>query len=120
MSLKFTNHFTEDVWVFYVFHSPDDCGGEGQDWQGIGWFHVSVGETVTVYANSLGDVHNRYWYFYAETPDVEFTWSGPPTFQASNDAFNHCIGEGRTDWQPFGLRLIDVGDSDDHTVTLIS
>ena len=120
MSLNFTNHFTEDVWVFYVFLSTDVCSGEGQNWQGIGWFHVSVGETVTVYQNSLGDVGNPHWYFYAETPDEQYVWSGPPTFQASDDAFNHCIGEGRTDWRPYGLRLIDVGDYDDYTVTLIA
>jgi uncharacterized membrane protein len=72
MSLAFVNNFTEDVWVAYMFYSPDVCGGEGNDWQAIGWFHVSVGESTVVYANSLGDVNNRYWYFYAETPDLNF------------------------------------------------
>lgn len=118
MSLKFTNGFTEDVWIFYVFHSPGECGGEGQNWQGIGWFHASVGQTITVYRNSLHDVGDRNWYFYAETPDERFIWSGPPTFDASDEKFNHCIGIGRSDWRPYGLRLIDVGGGSDCTVTL--
>lgn len=119
MSLSFTNHFTEDVWVAYMFWSPNDCGSEGRDWQCIGWYHVSVGETTTVYENSLHDVNNRYWYFYAETPDLNFTWSGPAIVQFSQEAFNHCAGIGRTDWEPFGMRLIDVGDAGDFVVTLI-
>jgi uncharacterized membrane protein len=118
MSLKFGNSFTQDVWLFYVFHSPDDCGGEGRDWQGIGWFHAAVGETVTVYSNDLDDVHNRYWYFYAESGDGQSFWAGEPAFFAGDDAFNHCIGEGRSDWRQYGLRIIDVGDNDDYTVTL--
>jgi hypothetical protein len=29
--LTFCNSYTEELWVAYMFHSPDDCGGEGHD-----------------------------------------------------------------------------------------
>ena len=64
--LTFCNGATEDLWVAYMFYSPDTCGGEGGDWQTIGWFHITPGACATAYANDLHDVHNRFWYFYAE------------------------------------------------------
>jgi hypothetical protein len=28
--LAFCNSYSEDIWVAYMFWSPDTCGGEGQ------------------------------------------------------------------------------------------
>ena len=60
--LAFCNSYPERLWVAYMFWSPNDCGGEGGDWQTIGWFPIEPGACVTVYANDLDDVNNRYWY----------------------------------------------------------
>ena len=117
--LAFCNSFTEDVWVAYMFYSPDTCGGEGQNWQTIGWFRASPGQCTTVYGNSLGDVNNRYWYFYAQNASGSAKWSGPIDVDVTNEAFNHCYGIGNTQSWVAGYRLLDVGDYDNFTVTLI-
>ena len=48
--LAFCNSYPERLWVAYMFWSPNDCGGEGGDWQTIGWFPIEPGACVTVYA----------------------------------------------------------------------
>jgi len=59
--LKFVNAYKEDIWVAYMFLAKDVCGGEGGDWQAIGWYHIAPGGSSVVYANDLDDVNNRYW-----------------------------------------------------------
>jgi uncharacterized membrane protein len=117
--LAFTNGYSEGVWITYMFYSPDVCGGEGGDWQAIGWFHADPGSTVTVYANDLDDVNNRYWCFYAETDDGSIVWNGPYQVYVTDEAFNHCINIGTTESRIVGFRLLDVGDNEDYTVTLV-
>lgn len=117
--LTFCNHYTEDVWLCYSFYSPDDCGGEGGDWQTIGWFHVVPGSCVTPYANDLDDVGNRYWYFYAHSQNGE-EWSGPYDTLVDSVAFNVCDGIGTTAEHTVGMQQLDVGDYDNYTVNLTS
>lgn len=116
--LAFCNSYPQDVWVAYMFYSPDACGGEGENWQTIGWFHIVPGACVTVYSNSLGDVNNRYWYFYAENAGASVVWAGPIRVYVTDEAFNHCLGIGTTTSRVVGFRILDVGDNDDFTVTL--
>ena len=116
--LAFCNGYTERLWVAYMFHSPDACGGEGGDWQTIGWFAMEPGSCVTVYANDLDDVHNRYWYFHAENDDASIVWDGPVPVYVTDEAFNHCLNIGTTNSRIVGYREIDVGDNEDYTVTL--
>jgi uncharacterized membrane protein len=85
--LAFCNGFHEEVWVAYMFYSPDTCGGEG-NFQTIGWFAIAPGQCATVYANDLDDVNNRYWYYYAESASGS-TWSGPVQVYVTDEAFNH-------------------------------
>ena len=115
--LAFCNHNTQDLWVAYMFYSPDACGGLG-NFQTIGWYHVPVGACVTVYANSLDDVNNRYWYFYAENRGAGITYPGPVQVAVTDEAFNHCLDVGTTTSRDVGFRQFDVGDDDDHTVNL--
>jgi uncharacterized membrane protein len=117
--LAFCNGTRQDVWIAYMFYSPEDCGGEGRDWQAIGWFQVGPGQCRTVYENDLDDVSNRYWCYYAQNADASLVWAGPYPVYVSNAAFNHCIGEARTDWWIAGFRLFDVGDADDFTMNLV-
>jgi len=118
--LDFCNSSPEQVWVAYMFWSPDDCGGYG-DWQTIGWFAIAPGACETVYANDLDDVNNRYWYFYAESASA--VWAGPVRVYVTDAPFDSCLGIGSTAARIVGFRQIDVGDrvwfaSHDHTVTL--
>ena len=136
MSLAFGNLTNEDVWVAYMFWSPNDCGGEGGDWQAIGWFGVpgvrdrprphippkgptaEGSNTVTVYANDLKNVNNRYWYFYAQNTSRSRVWAGPVNVFVSDEAFNHCIKLGRTGWWIAGFRRLDFGDANNAVVLL--
>jgi uncharacterized membrane protein len=116
--LAFCNGYKERVWVAYMFLSTDACGGEGGNWQTIGWFAMEPGSCVTVYSNSLDDVNNRYWYYYAQNDDSSIEWSGPIPVYVTDEAFNHCLNIGTTNSRIVGYRQIDVGDNDDFTVTL--
>jgi hypothetical protein len=134
MSLAFGNLTNEDVWVAYMFLSQDVCGGEGGNWQAIGWFRVlgvrdhplpppkgpsaEGSNTRTVYANDLKDVNNRYWYFYAQNASRSRVWAGPISVYVSNQPFNHCIALGRTDWWIAGFRRLDVGNANNAVVLL--
>jgi uncharacterized membrane protein len=116
--LRFCNSVREEVWVTYMFYSPDTCGGEGGGWQTIGWFPMAPGQCTTVYGNSLDDVNNRYWYYHAENGDGTIVWAGPIGVYVTKQAFNHCYGIGTTSSRIAGFRILDVGDYDDFTVTL--
>jgi len=118
--LKFVNGTGEDLWVAYMFFAQDTCGGEGGDWQAIGWFHMPPGGSTVPYANSLHDVNNRYWCYYAENGDRSRFWAGPyPVYvPADGSAFNHCYRIGNTESRIIGMRLFDVDDYDDFTMTL--
>ncbi len=117
--LKFVNYTNWEVWLAYMFRAQDVCGGEGGDWQAIGWYYMPpYGDTVP-YANSLGDVGNRYWCFYAENAYGDF-WAGPyPVYVPDdNSAFNHCYMRAGTSSRVIGMRLFDVGDNDDFVLSL--
>src|SRR4051794_33407295 len=75
--LQFVNATDQDLWVAYMFLAQDVCGGEGGDWQAIGWFHMSPGGSTIPYANDLSDVDNRYWCYYAENANRSRVWAGP-------------------------------------------
>ena len=118
--LAFCNHYSERVWVAYMFWSPDACGGGGGNWQTIGWLGIEPGSCATVYANDLDDVNNRYWYFYAQNDDQSGEWSGDIEVGVTDRAFNHCLNIGEPDERAVFYRLLDVGDNDDYTVNLVA
>ena len=118
--LKFVNATDQDLWVAYMFLAQDVCGGEGGDWQAIGWFNMSPGGSTIPYANDLDDVGNRYWCYYAENVNRDRVWAGPYGVNVPEDGspFNHCYTVGSTNSRIIGMRLFDVGDNEDFTVTL--
>ena len=117
--LRFCNSHPVRIWTVISFHSPEACGGEGGDWQNIGWYPVDPGSCVVVYQNDLADV-NRYWYYYAEADDGA-TWSGDfPTFVEYPGPFNICDGLGSSAYTRVGFRELDVGDNDDYTLTFVT
>jgi uncharacterized membrane protein len=121
--LRLCNGYSTPIWTAYSFWSPKDCGGEGQNWQNIGWFRIDPGSCAVVYANDLDDVNNRYWYVYADDgTDAEdgIRWDGDfPHFVDYYDAFNVCDGTGRTGLRWLGFREFDVGNADEFTVTFV-
>jgi hypothetical protein len=103
-----------------MFWSPDDCSGEGDDWQLMGWYNFNPGDCGLVYANDLADL-NRYWYYHGRAADGA-RWTGSIGLTpVSNDAFDRCWGlpaAGPDDFE-IGFRLLDVGSSDDYTLSFI-
>jgi hypothetical protein len=118
--LKFVNSYKEDIWVAYMFLAKDVCGGEGGDWQAIGWYHIAPGGSSIVYANDLDDVDNRYWCYYAENSTRSTFWAGPYPVYVPTDGspFNHCYKKATSESRIIGMRLFDVDDYDDFTMTL--
>jgi uncharacterized membrane protein len=119
--LQFCNHYSKLVSVAYIFYEPDCAAeGNGQPWQSLGWFIINPGQCAIVYANDLDDVNNRYWYFYADSPDGT-VWGGDVVILTPNVAFDHCIGfiSSAEDPEPRGFQQLDVGDNDDFTVNLV-
>jgi uncharacterized membrane protein len=116
--LAFCNHSPGPVWLAYMFWSPDTCGGEGGDWQTIGWFAIAPGSCSTVYANNLNDVNNRFWYYYAENADRSIVWAGPVEVHVPNEAFNKCRGIATSAERTVFYRQIDVGNYNDVTVNI--
>ena len=119
--LEFVNNFSEDIWVVYMFYSPDTCG-DYDKFQAIGWYHIPPGQSSVPYQNSLSDVNNRYWYYYAQNWSGSVFWAGPYPVQVPADGspFNTCQGIGSTADRQIGLRQLDVDDYDDFTVNLHS
>ena len=111
------NAYPQQLYAAYMFYSPDACGGEGGNWQAIGWFAIAPGATATLYANDLDDVNNRFWYYFAEAVDGA-VWSGDINTYVTNAAFNICQGLGSTAYRTVGFRELDVGDNDSFTLTL--
>jgi uncharacterized membrane protein len=117
--LRFCNSHPVRIWTAISFYSPEECGGEGGDWQNMGWYPVDPGQCVEVYNNDLDDV-NRFWYFFAEADDGA-AWSGDfPTFVKDPEAFNICDGIGTTALRIVGFRELDVGDNDEYTLTFVT
>lgn len=117
--LKFVNNYTEDIWVAYMFYAPDVCG-DYQNFQAIGWYYIAPGQSSVPYANSLDDVNNRYWYYFAENGNRSVFWAGPYSVQVPDDGspFNTCKGIGSTVSRVIGMRQFDVDDYDDFTMSL--
>jgi uncharacterized membrane protein len=118
--LKFVNGTNQELWVAYMFHAPGECGGEGGDFLAIGWFHMPPFGSTVPYANNLNDVHNRYWHYYAENANRSQLWAGPYSVYVPDDgrAFNHCYKIATSTSRIIGMRLFDVGDSNNFTMTL--
>ncbi len=79
----------------------------GGRWQSEGWWILKPGECATAVG---GNLTNRYYYAFAETPGGKWKWTGEYPFCVSHEAFtladNAC--------QPSSLRnfvKIDTGDA---------
>jgi uncharacterized membrane protein len=101
-----------------MFHSPDTCGGEGGDYQMIGWYKVDPGTCRTVYENDLDDA-GWWWGIYGQAVDGEF-WAGPYDASVPLAAFNECWGlqvvDDEDDYTSIGFREFNFGGIDDATV----
>ena len=72
-----------------------------------------------VHSGNVSNV-NRFWYFFAIADDGA-RWEGDfPTFVKDPEAFDLCDGIGTTALQRYNFRELDVGDSDNFTLTFVT
>ena len=122
MGFTLCNSYPSTVWTAIMFYSPETCGGEGGDFELMGWWRIEPGACALVYANDLGDV-NRYWYYFAHAAD-RAVWAGPFGANVPRTAFGGdqwCWAHQKvsgSDIERIGFRELDIGDNDDYTLTL--
>jgi uncharacterized membrane protein len=115
MGLTLCNSYPQTISTAIMFYSPNTCGGEGKDFEMMGWWNLAPGSCALVYANDLDDL-NRFWYYFAIAGDGN-VWAGPWGATVPTHAFDQCFGVGVNPGESIGFREVDVGDSDDVTLT---
>jgi uncharacterized membrane protein len=115
VALTLCNGYSSRISTAIMFYSPDTCGGEGQNFEMMGWWNIEPGSCARVYANDLEDL-NRYWFYFAHSSDGA-VWSGPYGASVPSEAFDQCYGIGVSPGEGIGFRLLDIGDNDDYTLT---
>lgn len=123
MGLVLCNSYSTTIWTSIMFYSPRACGSETDGFEMMGWWALEPGSCALVYANDLADV-NQYWFYFAKARDGN-VWAGPWAAQVPHEVFGGdgwCHGgAGRSDANlSIGYREVDVGSSDDCTLTFIA
>ena len=123
MGLTLCNSYSTVISTAIAFYSPDTCGGEGENFEMMGWWDLEPGSCALVYANDLEDL-NRYWYYFAQAVDGA-TWSGPFEASVPDAAFDQCYGigviiENGNESTGIAFRQLDIGDNDDYTLTFVA
>ena len=118
MGLTICNNYPKPISASIMFYSPDTCGGEGDNFEMMGWWNLAPGSCALVYANDLEDL-NRYWYYFAHSSDGA-VWAGPFGASVPTAAFDQCFGIGVNPGESIGFRELDMGDNDDYTITLVA
>jgi uncharacterized membrane protein len=80
----------------------------GGAWQSRGWWTINPGDCVTVVG---GDLKNRYYYAFAETPGSRWKWTGDASFCIRyGSAFT--LGEGKCEAEEYRkFATVDTGQS---------
>ena len=117
--MRIFNEYSRRLSATIMFFSPETCGGEGGDFELMGWWNINPGGNALVYANDLADL-NRFWYVHARAVDGRI-WEGPfvyPTVPL--EAFSRCWGIASSAGQsiPCGYREIDIGNHDNANVRI--
>jgi hypothetical protein len=122
VGLTLVNGYSSTISTTIMFYSPEACGGEGGNFECMGWWNIQPGGSAFVFANDVGDL-NRFWYFFAEAADA--VWSGPfghavPTHAFGGDDACWGLGVGAgSEWRQVGYFEKDVGDADNYTLTFV-
>lgn len=112
--LKIVNTYSTTMQTAIEFRRPG-CP-DGGDWEKKGWWVIDPGSSAVVWGGDVSDV-NRYWLYYAEAWDGA-TWAGPYTETLPHQRFDWCKNTSSTDSRTVGMRLLDIGSSDNFTLTL--
>jgi uncharacterized membrane protein len=117
--LTFCNSYPVRIWTAISFFDAEICPGESGEWRNRGWWGINPGACVRVHSGNVSNV-NRFWYFFAVADDGA-RWEGEfKTFVKDPESFDLCDGLGSTALPRYGFRELDIGDSDDFTLTFVS
>jgi len=124
MGLTLCNSYPTRIWTAIMFYSPETCGGDGGDFEMTGWWALAPGSCALVYANDLADL-NQFWYYFAQAADGA-VWAGPFGANVPLTPFGGdqaCWGSQKvvagTEFTRIGYRELDIGDSDNYTLTFV-
>jgi uncharacterized membrane protein len=92
LSLVFCNGYPALISTAVMFYSPDNCGGEGDNFEMVGWYNIAPGTCMTVVNGDIGG-WNEYWYYFAMATDGS-VWAGPYGASVPLSAFDQCYGIG--------------------------
>jgi uncharacterized membrane protein len=120
MGLVLCNRYPTTIETSIMFYSPESCGGEGGNFEKMGWWRIAPGSCALVYAN---DLDNRFWYYFAEADDGA-VWSGPFLASVSLSRFGGrrwCWGLETSDPAQIriGYRELDIGDNNNYTLNFV-
>jgi uncharacterized membrane protein len=116
---RFCNKYPLRVQVAFMWYDPTgSCSSDGQ-WATKGWWILAPGECKTVFGRDLQKV-NKYYYYYAESPDDGFSWRGNVNVYVPYRTFESCLNIGSTDARVVGFRKVDIGSYNNYTLNLIS
>ena len=111
----FCNNYPREVWISFMWYSPN-CP-DGGNWTKKGWWHLFPGQCANVFNEDLDDI-NRYYLFYSHADDGA-EWSGPYTRAVPGTRYEWCEWTASTNHRNVGFRLVDIGENEDFTYTLI-
>lgn len=57
MGLVLCNSYPTTIQTSIMFYSPESCGGDGGNFEKMGWWRIAPGSCALVYANDLEDVN---------------------------------------------------------------
>jgi uncharacterized membrane protein len=118
MGLVLCNSYSARINTAIMFYSPETCGGDGQDFEMMGWWVIDPGACKLVYANDC-DI-NRFWYIFGQAVDGT-VWAGPFGAAVTREPFGgdqFCWGAQSSGHDVrIGYREFDIGDAEDVTVT---
>jgi uncharacterized membrane protein len=119
MGLVLCNSYPRLISAAITFYNENPCGGEGGNFEQMGWWNIEPGSCVLVYANDLAKL-NRYWYYYAHCFEDDASWAGEYQSLVPLEAFDLCWTVGLSvRSKHIGYRLLDIGDADDYTLTFV-
>jgi hypothetical protein len=122
MGLTLCNNYPVKIWTSIMFYSPETCGGDGGNFEMMGWWGIDPGSCAFVFANSVGDL-NRWWYIFGMADDGN-VWAGPFGANVPRSAFGGdqaCWGSQKVgpDMIRIGYREHDFDEYDNVTLTFV-
>lgn len=117
--LRFTNGYRTTIQAMVEWYHPNCRDGDDYlgEWEKAGWWRIEPGQSAVVFGGDVSSV-NRYWYFFAGAFDGA-VWAGAFEEFVPLNAFQWCEKVRNSTSFVVGMRELDVGSSDNFTLTFV-